>query len=184
MYSKGSQACVPVFLKTECATLWNRWHPTLGVLAQWPQEKAPALSVSWLEVMWYLVWLSSLHYHNLQKEFTMKSRSQANVVHPHSVQRVNISFYIKDLLYGCIEVSRQVSLIIIALFLTFTTCAIVKKGLNFSGMTFRHWVRYTVSKFHHANEDQYLFFLYRKYKPVNEVATLFLHGDINSGLTL
>lgn len=99
-------------------------------------------------------------------------------------QRVNISSYIKDLLYGCIEVSRQVSLIIIALFLTFTTCAIMKKGLDFSGMTFRHWVRYTVSTFHHVNGDQYLCFFYRKYKPVNEVATLFLHLGINSGLSV
>lgn len=173
-----------MFPTTECATLWNRWRSNLGVLAQWPQEKAPALSMSLLEVMCYLVWLSLLRYHNLQKEFTMKSGSQTNVVHSTSAQRVNISFYIKDLLYGCIEVSRQVSLIIIALFLTFTTCAIMKKGFDFSGMTFRHWVRYTVSTFHHANGDQYLFFLYRKYKPVNEVATLFLHGGIKSGLPL
>lgn len=52
---------------------------------------------------------------------------------------VNISCDIKDLLRGRNDVSRQLSLISNALFLTFTTmCRYEKKVLNFSGMTFRH----------------------------------------------
>lgn len=38
-----------------------------------------------------------------------------------SPEGANVSFYIKDLLRGCIDVSRQLSLISNALFLTFTT---------------------------------------------------------------
>lgn len=43
------------------ATEWQHCatgeHPTLGVLAKWPQGKAPALSVTLLEVIWCLGWL-------------------------------------------------------------------------------------------------------------------------------
>lgn len=81
---------------------------------------------------------------------------------PSSHEGTSIFPHIKDILCGCItakQVARQQSLISNALFLTFATMCYYKKGLDFPGMTFRPWVRYTVSTLHVANGDLYLFCL-------------------------
>lgn len=60
--------------------------------------------------------------------------------------------------------ARQQSLISNALFLTFATMRHYQKGLDFPGVTFRPWVRYTVSTLRGASGDQYLFFFYGNVK--------------------
>lgn len=88
-----------------------------------------------------------------------------STVHVHPVQLwswyVSCShqffFYISK---TATEVARQQSLINNALFLTFATMCHYQKGLDFPGVTFRSWVRWTVSTSRSANGDQYLFFLY------------------------
>lgn len=114
-------------------------------------------------------------HHSLQKwkedqlMYMMESTYQAAAVHltwcmSSSHEGVDIFFHIKDILCGCIHVSRQLSLISNALFLTFTTMCHYQKGLDFSEMTFRPWVRYTVSTLQDAYGEQYLFFLYGNVK--------------------
>lgn len=69
--------------------------------------------------------------------------------------------HIKDTLCGRFraQVTRQQSLISNALFLTFATTCHYQKGLDFPGVTFRSWVRYTVSTLHGPNGVQYHCFM-------------------------
>lgn len=106
--------------------------------AQWPHRKALALPVTVIRnnvILFIVVPSQSAEAVYGKKQFSGRCRTSTF----SSPEGVNISFYIKDLLRGCIDVSRQLSLISNALFLTFTTmCHYKKNGLDFSGMTFRH----------------------------------------------
>ena len=80
------------------------------------------------------------------------------------IQFTSVFFFFFHILKIATEVARQQSLINNALFLTFATMCHYQKGLDFPGVTFRSWVRCTVSTSRSANGDQYPFFLYGNVK--------------------